>query len=264
MFDSNPNLIQDGLRPPARHDATPLVLIHDGGGTIFSYYLLDDLGRRLWGIANPRFKTGVPWAGGLHEMATIYAGLVARAVPSGGVILGGWSLGGLLALETAHVLSQAHPEVRVVGLILIDSVCPVPPEGGWGGAEARLVERRIEWPRQTQPATKACVERCFREAHRMVREWALPPLPPPPAVLLRSQEAVPVPDDGLLYVDLYRGDQRLGWDAHCEDMFCEIVDIPGNHYNVFAFGHLEAVRSAITKACETIETQAAAGTTHIA
>ncbi|CAK7205684.1 hypothetical protein SEUCBS139899_008463 [Sporothrix eucalyptigena] len=253
MFDTNPNVIQNGPRKPAAHNATPLVLIHDGGGTIFSYHLLGDLGRKVVGIANPRFRSSIPWAGGLHEMATAYAGFVAKAVPSGPVILGGWSLGGLLALETAQVLSQTHPDVSVIGLLLVDSVCPVPPDAGWAGAEQRLTEHRIEWPTTTAPATKACVERCFREAHRMVRDWAPPVSQLAPAVLIRCCDPVSAPDDGLLYVDLYRSDQRLGWDNYRRGMFCQVINIPGHHYNVFALEHVDTMTASIKAACETIE-----------
>ncbi|KIH91996.1 thioesterase [Sporothrix brasiliensis 5110] len=168
MVDSNPNLIQDDLR---QRNAIPLILIHDGSGTIFSYYILDNIDRKLLGIANPRFKSGIPWAGGLREMATIYAGLVASAILSGPVILGGWSLGGLLALETAHVLSQSYPDVSVAGLVLIDSVYPLPPKAGWSVPGMRLAELRIEWPATTTRATKICVERCFKEAYRMTTAY---------------------------------------------------------------------------------------------
>ncbi|CAK7223217.1 hypothetical protein SBRCBS47491_005133 [Sporothrix bragantina] len=255
MFDSNPNLVQDGPQQMSRQNAIPLVLIHDGGGTIFSYHLLGDLDRKVWAIANPRFRSETHWTGGLREMATAYAAFVAEAVPSGPVILGGWSLGGLLALETAHVLSQIRPSIHVAGLVMVDSVCPVPPEAGWGGAETRLAERDIEWPATTAAATKICVERCFREAHRMVREWTPPVSRPPLAVLIRCREPVLVPHDGLLYIDLYRDDQRLGWDNHRKDMFCQILEAPGHHYNIFALEHVDTVTAIIKTACEAIEQQ---------
>ncbi|EPE08631.1 thioesterase domain containing protein [Ophiostoma piceae UAMH 11346] len=255
MFDSNPNLIQDGLRTNASRNAAPLVLFHDGGGTIFSYHLLDDLGRKVWGIANPRFKTRIPWDGGLREMGAAYAKYVATAVPYGPVILGGWSLGGVLAIETATVLAQSYPRIEVLGLVLIDSVCPVPPRDGWAGAEARLVKRHIEWPATTAPATKVSVEWCFGEAFRTVREWQLPIASLPPAVLIRCQEPVPVPDDGLLYVDLNRRDRHLGWDNYRPRMFCQVLDVSGNHYNVFAFDRLEEVTDLVKTACRTIESE---------
>lgn len=253
MFDSNPNLIQDGLRNAESRNSTPLVLLHDGGGTIFSYHLIDDIGRKVWGVANPRFKTHTPWEGGIHEMGVAYAKYVATAVPYGPVMLGGWSLGGLLAIETAAIIAKSYPRIDVVGLILLDSVCPILPPGGWEGAEARVVARKIEWPSTTAPATKASVEWCFQEAFRMVKEWQPPTEQLPPSVLIKCQETVPVPDDGLLFVDLCRSDRTLGWDNHKPDMFCEVLEVSGNHYNVFAFDRLDEVTDLIKQACHTIE-----------
>lgn len=284
MFAENPTVIQDGRQGLKHRGAAapvPLVLVHDGGGTTYSYYLLDELGRVMMGITNPRFEAGQPWAGGLCEMAALYVDLVASSVGSGPVILGGWSLGGMLALEMAYMLSEKYPAIHVMGLVMIDSMCPVPPPGGWGGAESRLVDRRIEWPATTKATTREAVERCFHEAHKMAREWRPPPAwasvasqpgqireagstcgeaanapaasRPPPAVLLRSLSPVPAPDDGLLFVDLYRYERHLGWDNYRQDLFCRVIDIPGNHYNVFSMDQLSTVSDMIKLACQMIE-----------
>lgn len=90
MSDSNPVLIQPCL--PSSNvstSAVPLILIHDGGGTVFQYYLLSPLSRPVYGIANPHFESGEPWPGGLHEMAAHYASLIQAAIPSGQILLGG-------------------------------------------------------------------------------------------------------------------------------------------------------------------------------
>ncbi|CAK7269785.1 hypothetical protein SEPCBS119000_003747 [Sporothrix epigloea] len=253
MFEADPHVIQAGPRHPIRHHSIPLILIHDGGGTTFSYHLVGDLNRTVLGIANPRFRSGIPWAGGLREMATAYAASVEGAVSSGPVILGGWSLGGLLAMEIAHVLSQNCSGIHVAGLILIDSVYPARPEAGWADIEKRLTERTIEWAATTSATTKLCVERCFREAHRMVREWKPPVSPLPRSVLVRCRDAVPAPGDGLLFVDIYRKEQRLGWDNYREDVFSQVLETPGHHYNVFAPEHVETVTVMIKTACTTIE-----------
>lgn len=257
MFETNPSVIQDGATAP-----TPLVLIHDGGGTTYSYYLLDDLGRVLLGIANPRFETGPVWEGGLREMATLYASMVAERIGAGRVILGGWSLGGMLALETAHILFEQYPGTEVAGLVLIDSMCPVPPPGGWGPAASRVASYRIEWPETTQAKTRAAVQRCFDEAHKMADGWKPPAAwaasatsasGPPRAVLLRSRDPVPVPDDEILFVDLHRHEDRLGWDNYRRDMFCRVLEIPGHHFSVFAMEHLETVSQMIRIACQIVE-----------
>lgn len=66
---------------------TPLVLIHDGSGLTVSYERLTGLGRRVWGIANPRFASSEPWDG-LLQMAKSYSSLIFDEI-DGPVILGG-------------------------------------------------------------------------------------------------------------------------------------------------------------------------------
>jgi thioesterase domain-containing protein len=74
---------------PQNSRRAPLFLIHDGSGTIFSYYLLESLGRAVYGIANPRAYDEAGWGGGLKEMATEYLGMIRSIQPSGKILLGG-------------------------------------------------------------------------------------------------------------------------------------------------------------------------------
>jgi thioesterase domain-containing protein len=69
--------------------SVPLVLIHDGGGTIYQYHLLGPLNRDVYGIANPYFDSGIKAAGGIPELAMDYAEAIRRSVGSGPVIIGG-------------------------------------------------------------------------------------------------------------------------------------------------------------------------------
>ncbi|KAI2602584.1 alpha/beta-hydrolase [Hypoxylon sp. NC1633] len=110
---TNPALVNPGPReaqlsvlakPPA-----PLVLVHDGGGTAFSYHLLDPINRPIWGIENARLHQGGWWDGGIREMAAYYVELLGNIMPAGGdILLGGWSLGGHLSLEMAHQIAVAN------------------------------------------------------------------------------------------------------------------------------------------------------------
>jgi hypothetical protein len=86
MNDMNPALIQRG---PAKQDRAPLFLLHDGGGTIFQYFLLGPLRRKVYGIQNSRFASGRSWEGGVPEMASEYVELIKSVVPSGKIIIGG-------------------------------------------------------------------------------------------------------------------------------------------------------------------------------
>jgi hypothetical protein len=70
-------------------EATPLVLIHDGGGTILSYRALGPMECDVYAISDPSFEKGTPWKGGLREMAETYIELIKEKVPSQQILLGG-------------------------------------------------------------------------------------------------------------------------------------------------------------------------------
>ncbi len=220
------------------------------------------LDRPVYGIANPRFYAAKQWTS-IAEMGRHYARLVKTVVPSGPVLLGGWSLGGMLALEVAKVLAD-DPDLRVVGMVMIDSVCTLAPPGGWVDPPAPVVVRKFEWTDNTRVETRVAIERCFIESGRMAWSGSPPTWEaeskgvrrarrmPPPAMLLRSQDAVPV-EGGILAVDLYREDRRLGWDNYRKGLFSRIVDIPGHHFSVFVEQHLDKVSSELRLACNALE-----------
>lgn len=69
---------------------TPLVLIHDGGGTTASYHALINLDRDIYGIENPLFHASKAWKGGIRAMAQAYSALVELELGSQtSVLLGG-------------------------------------------------------------------------------------------------------------------------------------------------------------------------------
>lgn len=69
--------------------AIPLVLIHDGGGSIFQYFMVGSLGRTIYGIANPYFESGVRPEGGIPQLAKEYAEAIRGTIETGPVIIGG-------------------------------------------------------------------------------------------------------------------------------------------------------------------------------
>ncbi|KAK3326231.1 Alpha/Beta hydrolase protein [Apodospora peruviana] len=272
MFDTNPNLIQDAndqlwARP------TPLVLIHDGGGTIFSYYCLGDLGRPVFGIFNPHYGTDQVWEGGLPEMARHYVGLIKETIPQGDILIGGWSLGGLISLEVARLLAE-DDALNVLGIVMIDSIYPKHVDGS---VAARIVQHAIAWNDNTKQETRDAVNRCFTEAGTMVRQWTLPTwgdedvseknepveaaakdLRPPPVILLRAQEVVPVGEEGVSKVDISRSDRLLGWGHYRKDLIVQVVDIPGHHFSIFQTEwRLDIITEKLQKACRDLERIAA-------
>lgn len=81
-------LIQAAPRSALRRNP-PLLLSHDGSGTIFNYYLLDPLERDVFGFQDPRAACGNGWEGGIHQMARLYYDCMKTAVKPGPVLLGG-------------------------------------------------------------------------------------------------------------------------------------------------------------------------------
>ncbi|KAL6879867.1 Alpha/Beta hydrolase protein [Trichoderma longibrachiatum] len=305
MRGANPELIQpeDWARPDRPSFNTPVFLIHDGGGTTFAYHCLEVLGRYVYGIHNPCFYTGDAFAGGLPEMGRLYArwiretvledGFPARARnPDGSVsiMLGGWSLGGLLSLEVARQLAD-DAAVRVTGILMIDSVYPgkssasaapllSPPVKRF--AEPKMREIKLdddvsseedtssdEAPTTTTTTTTTMdsgltqnqirSKRCMAEAVRMIREWRLPEWPGrlyhrrPRVVLLRAKEYVPTKDGRMVGLDLNREDEMLGWGDYDDEMFCDVMDVEGHHFDIFAFERIDGITRAVKKGLERLE-----------
>lgn len=87
------------VAPLSRQEAVPLVLIHAGGGTTFSYHCLGSLKRTVYTIHNPRFYSGQSWAGGITTMGRVYADQIRTVITAGKVLLGGSSY---LSLSTSR------------------------------------------------------------------------------------------------------------------------------------------------------------------
>lgn len=85
----NPFEIQSPSRIGRRPDV-PLILIHDGGGTIVSYTMMGPLNRPVYGIHNPKFYSGGHFEGGFKEMTNIYTEMIRKIVLSGDLLIGGW------------------------------------------------------------------------------------------------------------------------------------------------------------------------------
>ncbi|KAL1872671.1 hypothetical protein Daus18300_004217 [Diaporthe australafricana] len=290
--DENPGLMyepEDGP-DPLNCSRTPLVLIHDGGGTCFSYYCLNPIGRLVYEIHNPHFCSGKPWPGGIPEMARHYVELMRKAVPQGQILLGGWSLGGLLSLEMARVLVNDH-QFTVLGLVMMDSICPSAYSAKTREVKAAIVPYKHQFGPNTKQETIEGVERCFVEARKAVESWHMPRwgksdgegndkaenntkvsdlgeaqpqirtpssgIKCPPTILLRAREAVPTEPGEVSFVDVTRHSRSLGWEEYQKDFLEEIVDIPGHHFSIFAWEHIDNVSERLMEACNALEKMAA-------
>ncbi len=106
---------------------TPLVLIHPISGLALPYLAFGELSeggqRPIYGINSPIYTQRfyrMPYT--LDELALSYVGLVRDLQPHGPYLLGGWSMGGMIAQRMAAILEAYNEEV--IHVVLIDAMNP--------------------------------------------------------------------------------------------------------------------------------------------
>ncbi|MCJ1377500.1 hypothetical protein MMC17_000595 [Xylographa soralifera] len=118
---------------------TPLFLFHAISGLVMPYFALGDLGgetddganndRPVYGINSPTYQyKGYRLPHSLEDLAREYIALIKREIQfEGPYLLGGWSMGGMVAMKVAAILEAQGEEVLHV--LLIDSANPetIPP-----------------------------------------------------------------------------------------------------------------------------------------
>jgi len=81
----------------------------------------------------------------------------------------------------------------------------------------------------------------MEQAYAMIQTWELPvwspPVTVPLVILLRAQQAVPMPAntpaDTVARIDVLRNDAQLGWGAYSTDFIKSVEEIQGHHFNCF-------------------------------
>ena len=105
----------------------PLVLVHPIGGGVLCYNSLArclDGARAVLGLQAAGFEDAAEPETDLVRIASHYVDALRAEHPEGPYILGGWSMGGIVAFEMAGQLAAAGHDVPLV--ILIDCSVPVP------------------------------------------------------------------------------------------------------------------------------------------
>lgn len=175
---ANPALIRKG-------DAsrTPLFLLHDAGGTVFNYYKLGNVGRPIYTIYNPWFKSETRWDRGSMRFVTEYIKLIQSVVSSGEILvrgifrinitldlayIKGWSLGGQLGIDIGRVLAQnPGSRLRVIGVVMIDTLYLY-----WGPPEVIHAEFPVDIVlKSCPPDIKAEMLRCMQWSKEDSDAW---------------------------------------------------------------------------------------------
>jgi thioesterase domain-containing protein len=254
----------------------PIVWIHPPGGIVICYHAL----ARLLGPDRPVFAVRgrgthgeAPPHDSVEEMARDYVDEIVAGCPDGVVHLGGWSAGGVIALEVAR---QLRARGRDVGLVaLLDSSIPVDttqfPEDVSGlppaveyGLDISLVElarrppsEQMEYilnharqlglvkpdtPLHLVKDTLDNLSRLFHAHVEAVQHYQLP-ADLGRITLFRPQEA--------LSVEGARRDS--GWS---EFAAVDVRMVPGSHYTMVKEPHVRALAEQVNEALRLVEREA--------
>jgi amino acid adenylation domain-containing protein len=104
----------------SKAEVKPLFLVHPVGGYAHCYY---ELARNLdYQGAVFGLQVDDTLAAKIESMAERYIGVIKELQPNGSYLLGGWSMGGVVAYEMARQLRKANDGIDL--LLMIDSFCP--------------------------------------------------------------------------------------------------------------------------------------------
>ncbi|WP_437818882.1 amino acid adenylation domain-containing protein [Sorangium sp. So ce1078] len=106
------------LRPGG--PGVPLFLVHPIGGGVLCYRELAAQlapARPIYGLAGRGFAEAQDPFSSVTDMAAAYAGAILEEQPAGPYLLGGWSMGALVALEVSRVLEAMGHEVALIAAI---------------------------------------------------------------------------------------------------------------------------------------------------
>ncbi|KAL8913791.1 MAG: hypothetical protein Q9172_007210 [Xanthocarpia lactea] len=247
------------LQLSRNHEATPLFCFHDGSGQGSLYGRMADIGRTLYAFSDSDFATSNVRPRSLAEMAERYAATFSRA-ETPNVILGGWSFGGVVAFEAAHILQGQGVDVR--GLVLIDSPYPHNHEP--------LPEEVIKYVLHRNSSRKGVKNQGddTSKSSPLLLEFkanaALLGAYSPPhtrcdikTVILRSRDTFDTSAlCGVKYDWLSSQSARTeaikGWESIVGERV-DVLDIPGNHFQAFEEQNIAETSKQIDKACRIIE-----------
>ncbi|KKY25508.1 putative thioesterase domain containing protein [Phaeomoniella chlamydospora] len=102
-------------------------------------------------------------------MAEEYAASITSIVASGPILLGGWSLGGLLSLEISRVL-QEETSTSVAGLVMLDSPCPFT----WRYLRDQMTDYVHRIPMKKSSQMRDNIEKRFYACSGLVDAWEMP------------------------------------------------------------------------------------------
>ncbi|MFZ0590170.1 MAG: alpha/beta fold hydrolase, partial [Bryobacteraceae bacterium] len=258
-----------GTRPP-------LFLVHPIGGNVLTYSGLADglpADQPLYALQAAGLDGESPAASSVEEMASHYMRAIRTQQEEGPYYLGGFSAGGIVALEMARQLERAGDKIAL--LAVFETVIDPPLRALLHQNQilesyrrlARITEWNLNYLRRTgftdfvqkkyrnlkMNARIAAFEALTRFGSRTGARWAVPsPLPMEEAFLYAISKYEPGTFSGYTALfktqdsDLYSADPMLGWKAIAAGDL-EIHQVPGDHDTMLRSPQLESVVEQVAK-----------------
>ncbi len=253
----------------------PFFCVHPGGGTVLCY---TDLARQLppdqpfYAFQSVGLDDDQPPLERVEAMAARYIAALREVQAEGPYLLGGWSFGGMVAVEMARQLT-AQGETIVL-LALLDSWAPhlhgtEPDEVALMVRFAEDLGRLMNKELAIAPEELSALEPPARVQVVLERALALQILPPDitarhleraMAVFLRNMHAMyayrPQPYTGDLI--LFRAsddptaawaDPYLGWRSYVQGTVT-LCNVPGDHYTMLQAPHVTCIASRLQEYME--------------
>jgi acyl transferase domain-containing protein/thioesterase domain-containing protein len=247
-------------------DVPPFFCVHGAGGNVLNFR---DLSQAL-GPSQPFYGLQARGVDGvlaphetIEEMAAAYLEEIRSVQPHGPYMLGGYSGGGVVALEMARGLTEAGEAVDL--LALIDTFHPTIPLRKMTLATRveRLRRERLLYVRRSieEKMERRRARRELDEAEQTVAQGR--PLPPElrETYLIRSFNRAwaryrPQPWKGRAI--LFRAEkvhyiygeasEAYGWEEVISDL--HIAEVPGNHHDLLLGPHASVLIAALARAIE--------------
>lgn len=261
----------------ASGDAPPLIFVHPVGGDVLCYAdLAVAIGEDapFFGLQRPDADVGASVA----TLAAHYVAAVREALPHGPYRLGGWSMGGIVALEMARQLVVQDELVQLVVVVdLLEAPGATPPAPVSNAVLLRWFARDLAalagttldlpepLPEDSQEALRTVCENACR-AGTLPRDVEVSTVEPIFARFASNFRALldhqPQPYDGVVRFFRARdGGATAETAAAWMELFsgdAQVLELPGDHYSVMRTPALDELALQLRQQLESIAPATAA------
>ncbi|MGM0439762.1 MAG: amino acid adenylation domain-containing protein [Chlamydiota bacterium] len=243
----------------SKGNKTPVFCIHPIGGNVLCYQpLAASIGQEhpFYGLQARGFEEGQEPYSSIESMAAEYVKEICLAYPQGPYFVGGWSFGGLVAIEVARQLHDAgYPVGRVFLLDASSNLSAIKAmdlddeaafvkdlahqfgvevddieEGHVDDVLANFIENGLKNPTDSSDEYTSRLAAVAKAHYRALKYYDIPALDVP-VTLIKAEDN---PEKAL----------DLGWQEFVSNL--NIHEIPGDHWTIFEQPNL-ATLSAIIK-----------------